>query len=85
MAMAKRFKNRPTYTNPQGFKCLSRLWAAIIIVTLCISYNFGKKAKKGDIEIEFTQDTLNVGYTYWWDDSGPFIGYCGEEYALVFT
>lgn len=43
--------------------------------------------KTEEVETSKAKDTtyLHAGYTYWWGESGPFLGLCGSEYSIAFT
>jgi len=61
-----------------------KITSILLLCTLFLSgCNF--KKSKSEIEVEFTQDTLAIGYTYWWSEATPFHGYCGDAHSLVFT
>ena len=59
------------------------LTLALALLTIFSCGQSNNKTPK-DTKAIIKSDTLKVPYTYWWTDSGPFIGMCGEKYALVF-
>ncbi len=56
----------------------------VVLTTGMMSSCLFKKSKS-DIDISFTQDTLAIGYTYWWSKNGPFDEHCTNTHSLVFT
>ncbi|WP_299220259.1 hypothetical protein [uncultured Aquimarina sp.] len=64
------------------------LYIFLLISTITVTFlgcNQSKHKSKHGLKVSYTADTLKVAYTYWWPQSGPFIGMCGQRYAMVFT
>ncbi|WP_299435731.1 hypothetical protein [uncultured Aquimarina sp.] len=61
------------------------LGCLLCFFSLSCNYNKSRNSESEKISSIETKlrDTLTIGYTYWWLQSGPFIGNCGEKYSLV--
>ncbi|RZS99547.1 hypothetical protein [Aquimarina brevivitae] len=55
---------------------------ALIIVSLCFFYCNVPKSELSKT-INPGANVISINYTYWWNQTGPFIGNCGEKYGLV--
>lgn len=62
---------------------INRLHTIIMLAFVLLLGSCKEKRQKSDLEITFSQDTLHLGYTYWWEESGPFIDYCGTPHTLI--